>query len=189
MVVQKLLQSDALDDMVLRFFAQWEQAPWFWKNARAGRLLDDVLKSTMTRATQMERAVHREEPILNWMAPEDPRILFVAAMVYCSPTNQIIQTKGLYSSLAKNWEPIAVNQAFTWMQGHNRDNWARCKKSIKKEEGILVKKSFSLMENLSKGIQERFAFCSSLDIVPSAALLRSPDTNIKDTVANIGLFL
>lgn len=189
MVVQKLLQSDALDDMVLRVLAQWEHAPWFWKNARAGQLSDDILKSTMTRAIQMERARHREEPILNWMAPQDPRILFVAAMVYCISTPQTIQTKGLYSSLAQNWEPIAVNQAFTWMRGHDCDDWIRCQKAIKKEGGVLVKTPFSLMDHLSKGIQERFAFCSSLDIVPSAALLRSPDTNIKDTVANIGLFL
>lgn len=189
MAVQKLLQSDALDDMVLRFLAQWEQAPWFWKNARAGRLVDDILKSTMTRATQMERAIHREEPILNWMAPEDPRILFVAAMVYCSPTTKTIQTKGLYSSLAQNWEPIAVNQAFTWMQGHNRDNWVRCKKSIKKESGLLIQTPFSLMDHLSKALQERFSFCSSLEIAPSAALLRSPTTNIGDTVTSIGLLL
>lgn len=189
MVVQKLLQSDALDDMVLRFLAQWEQAPWFWKNAKAGQLLDDVLKSTMTRATQMERAIHREEPILSWMAPEDPRILFVAAMVYCSPTFRTIKTKGLYSSLAQHWEPIAVNQAFTWMQGHNCSNWSRCKKSIKKEGGLLIQTPFSLMDTLSKGLQERFSFCSSLGIAPSAELLRSPDTNIKDTVTSIGLFL
>ena len=170
MVAQKLLESDALDDMVLRFLTQWEQAPWFWKNVKAGRLVDNVLKSTMTRAIQMERARHRDEPILSWIAPEDPKIMFAAAMVYCSPTPQTIQTTGLYSSIAQQWEPIAMHQVFTWMQGHNPDNWLRCQKAIKKEKGLLIQTPFSLIDNLSKDIQEGFALCSSLEISPSKKL-------------------
>lgn len=188
MAVQKSLQSEALDGMVMHLFSQWATAPWFW-TASASKPIDSVLRSTMMRSTQMERARHRGEPIVDWILPEDPRILFVAAMVYSSPVEQAVQAKGLYSAIVLEWEATAINQAFTWMQGHNSDNWRRCQKSFKVEKGQLQRETFLLLPNLSKGLQEKFSLCSGLGIAPSEKLLRQSTIPRDDGITDIGMFL
>jgi hypothetical protein len=188
MAVQKSLQSGALDAMVLDLFSRWDHAPWFWRGS-AEKSIDNLLRSTMTRSTQMERARHGEEPILNWITPEDPRILFVAAMVYSSPVEQAVQANGLHSAIVQKWEPCAINQAFTWMQGHNSDNWRRCQKLFKAEMGLLQEENFLLLPNLSQGFQAQLSLCRDLGIVPSEKLLRQSFAQQDDCIADIGILL
>ena len=188
MAVQKSLQPEVLDSMVMHLFSQCATAPWFW-TASASKPIDSVLRSTMMRATQMERARHREEPIVDWILPGNPRILFVAAMVYSSPVAQFVQAKGLYSAIVQEWESTAINQAFTWMHGHNRDNWRRCQKAIKAERGQLQKEIFLLLPNLSQGLQEQLSLCSGLGTAPSEKLLRQSTIPRDDGITDIGMLL
>ena len=191
MPAPKALHVVELDSMVLDLFEQWENKAWFWSNAGDGKTQDALLKSHILRSTQISRSRHKEESILDWISPESPQILFVAAMVF-STTDETVkkaQSLGLHAALVEHWQPQAINQIFSWMLGHESDNWERCRKAVKKEKGLLTKNQFSLFDNLSVDLQQRLNLCSSLGIKPSAQILKNNSLSAETAIANIGMLL
>lgn len=111
----------------------------------------------------------------------------MGVMVFCSTDNvrRAKEAEGLYKAISQHWEPEAINQAFTWMQGHNSDNWSRCRKAVKKEKGRLVKSEFVLFDHLSVGLQDRLNLCRSLGMKPSVQILQQADA-IELPIIDIG---
>jgi hypothetical protein len=190
MPIAKTFDSADLDLMVEKLLLG-SHNEWFFRQAVNGKPVDDILKNLLTRSTQIARAHHRFEPMLNWFKPSDPTIVFMAAMVFSNSDEETrtIQGTDLYRAISEYWLPDAINKAFTWMRGHDAETWQRCCQAIKRENGLLEKKPFRLIDHISEELQQTLELCSSLGILPSPTILRQKSLNLENTIGDIGLLL
>lgn len=157
--------------MVLRLFKDWESADWFWKNPE-GSNADALLKRAVVRSSSLLRRKHEDAPLVQWMDPANPYILFVGAVVLGAPTREIrVQSDGLMPVLAAHWDAHAMDAACSWIQAREHGSWTRCAKAARIQKATITQIEFSLLEGLSEQLQTRLHWCMELGLKPTYALL------------------
>lgn len=157
--------------MVLRLFKDWESADWFWKNPE-GCSADALLKRAMVRSSSLLRRKHEDVPVVQWMDPTDPYILFMGSVVLGAPVREIrVQSDGLMPVLADHWDTHAMDAACSWIQDREHGSWVRCAKAARAQNAKITRIEFSLLGGLSEQLQTRLHWCMELGLKPTHALL------------------
>ena len=172
------LTPAVLDAMVLRLFKDWESADWFWKNPE-GSNADALLKRAVVRSSSLLRRRHEDVPLVQWMDPADPYILFIGSVVMGAPMREIrVQADGLMPVLAAHWDARAIDGACSWIQNREHGSWTRCVKAARAQKTTLTPSDFSLLAALSEPMQTRLHWCMELGLKPTHALFSDETPSI-----------